>query len=111
MLMQLLRRFRPSPALVVACIALAVALGGTSYAAVALAPNSVGTAQVKTGAVTAIKVRRHTLLASNFRAGQLPAGPQGPAGPAGPQGPAGPAGPAGGGAAAKWAIVRPDGGI
>jgi hypothetical protein len=36
----------PSPALVVACLALAVALGGTAYAA-ALPRNSVGTNQVK----------------------------------------------------------------
>jgi hypothetical protein len=43
---------RPSPALVVACLALAVALGGTSYAAVILPKNSVGTAQLKRGAVS-----------------------------------------------------------
>ena len=35
---------RPSPAMVVACLALLVALSGTGIAAVsALAPNSVGT--------------------------------------------------------------------
>lgn len=40
-------RHRPSPALVVACLALLVALGGTSAAAVALVPrNSVGSRQV-----------------------------------------------------------------
>ena len=39
----------PSPALVVATIALIVALGGTSYAA--LSNNSVGTNQLKNGAV------------------------------------------------------------
>ena len=44
---------RPSPAMVVACAALAVALGGTSYATVLQVPrSSVGTAQLKTGAVT-----------------------------------------------------------
>jgi hypothetical protein len=31
MIMKLLTLLRPSPAMVVACIALAVALGGTSY--------------------------------------------------------------------------------
>jgi hypothetical protein len=31
---------RPSPALVIACIALAISLGGTSYAAVKLAPGA-----------------------------------------------------------------------
>jgi hypothetical protein len=36
---------------VIASVALMVALGGTGYAAVALAPNSVGTAQLKNNAV------------------------------------------------------------
>jgi hypothetical protein len=48
----------PSPALVVAMAALFVALGGTSYAAVTLANNSVGTAQLKNGAVTAQKINK-----------------------------------------------------
>ena len=48
---------RPSPGLVVALIALFVALGGTSYAAIVRVPrNSVGTAQLKKGAVTAKKI-------------------------------------------------------
>ena len=49
---------RPSPALAVAMIALLVALSGTAYAAVTLAPNSVGTAQLKTGAVTLTKIAK-----------------------------------------------------
>lgn len=48
---------RPSPAMVVACIALAIALGGTSYAAISLPANSVGTNQLKNGAVTDKKVK------------------------------------------------------
>jgi hypothetical protein len=62
---------RPSPALAVACCALAVALGGTSYAAVSLPANTVGTAQLKNGAVTAKKVRLHALLFSNLKSGQV----------------------------------------
>src|SRR5919108_3641416 len=104
--MRALLRRRPSPAMVVACIALAVALTGTSFAAVsALAPNSVGPRQLQAGAVTnpklrnnavtSIKVRNRSLLRSDFAPGQLPAGPIGPQGPAGPAGPAGAAGPAG----------------
>ena len=51
------RRFTPSPAMVVSLIALFVALGGTSYAAItALPKNSVGTPQLKNGAVTAAKI-------------------------------------------------------
>jgi hypothetical protein len=97
---------RPSPAMIVACLALLVALGGTSVAAVSqLARNSVGTPQLRNSAVTNVKVRNNainsakvaprSLLRSDFAAGQLPAGPVGPQGPAGPAGPAGAAGPAG----------------
>jgi len=97
---------RPSPAMIVACIALLVALGGTSVAAVnQLARNSVGPRQLQFGAVTnpkirnnavtSAKVRNRSLLRADFAPGQLPAGPTGPQGPAGPAGPAGAAGPAG----------------
>ncbi len=88
---------RPSPAMVVGCAALAVALGGTSYATVLQVPRaSVGTAQLKTGAVTTkklasnavtgAKVRNGSLLKADFGPGQLPAGPTGPQGPAGAPG-------------------------
>ena len=46
----------PSPAMVVACIALAVALGGTSYAAIKLPKNSVGESQLRKNAVVATKL-------------------------------------------------------
>ncbi len=47
----------PSPAMIVACVALFVAMGGTSYAAVTLAANSVGTKQLKNSAVTTAKIK------------------------------------------------------
>ena len=59
-----MRRYirRPSAALVVACIALLVALGGTSVAAVSqLARSSVGTPQLKDNAVTAKKLRNNAV--------------------------------------------------
>src|SRR5262245_2471113 len=46
----------PSPAMVVACVALTVALGGTSYAAIKLPRNSVGTKQLQKNAVVAAKL-------------------------------------------------------
>ena len=50
--MRRITRFRPTPAMVVASIALLVALGGTSAAAVALVPkNSVGSDQVINGSL------------------------------------------------------------
>lgn len=83
----------PSPALAISLVALAVALSGTAVAAsVALAPNSVGTAQLKRNAVTSIKVKNGTLVRADFKKKQIPAGKRGPAGPAGPAGAAGPAG-------------------
>lgn len=105
------RNWKPriSPAMVVACLALLIGLGGTGYAALTLPANSVGTLQLKANAVTSTKVKNGSLLKADFKAGQIPAGPVGPAGPAGPAGAAGPAGPAGPGA--KWALVRPDGTI
>lgn len=68
---------KPSPALVVACLALLVALSGASYAAITLPRNSVGTPQLKKNAVVSVKVKNRSLKALAFAAGQLPAGPQG----------------------------------
>jgi hypothetical protein len=68
---------RPSPALVVSCIALAVALGGTGYAISSLPAGSVGTKQIRNGAVTGAKVKARTLDASKFKKGTLLQGPRG----------------------------------
>src|SRR5579859_4539792 len=86
-------RRRPSPALVVALVALFVALGGTSYAAFSLPKNSVGTAQIKSQAVTKAKIAKKTVAA--LRGHRGPRGATGPAGPTGPTGPAGPQGASG----------------
>ena len=83
---------RPSPAMVVACVALTVALGGTSYAAVNLPRHSVGTAQLKRNAVVSAKVKNRSLLALDFKKGQLPAGPPGAKGDKGETGAIGPPG-------------------
>ncbi|MBS1877956.1 MAG: hypothetical protein JST31_00430 [Actinobacteria bacterium] len=91
------RRFvrRPSAALVVATLALFVSLGGGAYAAFSLPRNSVGTAQLQAGSVTAGKVKVGSLLGRDFKPGQLPAGPRGPKGEPGPRGAAGETGLAG----------------
>jgi hypothetical protein len=99
-------RRRPSPALAVALLALAVALGGTGYAAVVLPANSVGTKQLQNGAVVAAKVKPHSLIAGNFKAGQLPLGPAGPKGADGLAGAAGPPGPKGDTATKLFATVK-----
>ena len=71
---------------VTATLALVIALGGTSYAAIKLPRNS----------VTSVQVKDRSLLKKDFKTGQLPAGKTGKQGPAGPAGPAGTAGGQGG---------------
>jgi hypothetical protein len=77
---------RPSPAMTVALVALFVAMSGAGYAAFNLPKNSVGSKQLKANAVRSSKVKDGSLLAGDFRAGQLPAGPAGERGPQGIQG-------------------------
>ena len=77
----------PSPALVVACLALAISLSGAAFAVTSALPrNSVGTAQLKNNAVNSAKVKNSSLRAADFAPGQIPRGPQGPPGPAGTSG-------------------------
>jgi hypothetical protein len=94
--MRAMPKVLPSPAMIVACVALVVALGGVSYAAAVLPKNSVGSPQIQKKAVTASKLRKNavsaakvkdgSLLAADFKAGQLPAAAQGPKGDAGAPG-------------------------
>jgi hypothetical protein len=89
----------PSPALGVAVLALFVALGGTGYAALKLPNNSVGSKQIRKGAVknsdiapnavTGAKVKRGSLNGTDFKAGAVPQGPRGDQGPQGTPGAAG----------------------
>jgi hypothetical protein len=111
---------------VIAGLALFIALGGSSYAALQIPKSSVGTQQLKRNAVTSPKVKPGSLLVSDFRASQRsqlrgPAGPEGPRGATGPEGlngprgatgaegpegPRGATGPAGPPAPRQWAEVR-----
>jgi hypothetical protein len=89
-------RHRPSPAMLVAILALVVALGGTGYAAVKLPAGSVGTKQLKKKAVTGAKIARNAVTSSkikngslssaDFASGQLPKGPKGDKGDPGQPG-------------------------
>lgn len=95
--------------------ALVFAMGGTGYA-LTIPKNSVGSAQIKksavansdirVNAVTSNKVRNGSLLAADFKLGQLPAGPAGPAGAPGAPGAAGATGATGATGAVSTAIVR-----
>jgi hypothetical protein len=79
---------------VVSTLALFIALGGVSYAAVKLPAHSVGTRQLRSNAVTGDKVRNHSLTALDL-AGGLPRGPKGDTGATGPVGAGGAQGPKG----------------
>ena len=87
---------------VTATVALVVALGGTSYAAVELSRNSVRSEHIAAGqvkrsdlgrsAVDSARVRNRSLLARDFVPGQLPAGERGLPGAPGASGERGPQG-------------------
>jgi hypothetical protein len=64
-------RARLTYANVISSVALFVALGGGAYA-VSVPRNSIGPNELRPGAVTAAKVRNHSLTVSDFRRGQLP---------------------------------------
>ena len=86
---------RPSPSMAVSVLALVVASTGTSYAA-----GLIGSADVRNNSLTTMdvkdrtlkgrdikndvigsnKIRNGSLKSQDFKAGQIPAGPQGPAG-------------------------------
>ena len=76
---------RPSPATMISLVALFVALGGTGYAAVALAPkNTVGSAQVINGSLQKVDLSRRAVTALKGNRG--PRGFTGAAGAAGAAG-------------------------
>ena len=79
-----------TPSLIISVMALFVALGGASYAAIKIPKNSVGNTQLRKDAVTSTKVKDRSLLATDFRTGQLPRGATGATGATGTAGAAGP---------------------
>ena len=88
---------------VVASLALFLALGGTSYAALVITSKNVKNGSltgkdIKNASVASADIKNNSLLVKDFKPGQLPVGvpgPQGGPGPSGPAGPQGPTGPAG----------------
>lgn len=55
------RRLLPAPSMAVAFVALLVALGGSSYAAVKIAKNGVQSKHIKNGAVTTAKLKSNAV--------------------------------------------------
>jgi hypothetical protein len=85
--------WRPSPATIISLVALFVALGGTGYAAVALAPkNSVNSASVINGSLQKADLSEKAVEDLNGdRGARGAAGPPGPQGAQGDRGREGPA--------------------
>lgn len=100
-------RARLTYANVTASLALFIALGGASYAAVQLPRNSVGSAQIRTGAVSSTEVKDRSLRLRDIS----PTTRTQLSGKQGPQGPAGPAGATGAPATRFTAAVRASGGF
>jgi type VI protein secretion system component Hcp len=96
----------PSPALILAFVALCLALSGTAMAAHALITGK----DIKDGSITSADVKNGSLMAKDFKKGQLPAGAKGDAGAAGASGAAGATGAAGApGAAGASGVPGRDG--
>jgi hypothetical protein len=76
---------RPSPSLILSCIAVFLAFTGGAVAA-----TQIGGKQIKDASITGKDIKNDSLTAKDIT-GQLQ-GPRGPAGERGPQGPAGAAG-------------------
>jgi hypothetical protein len=84
-------RRRLTYANVMATIAVFLALGGTTYAAATIVSSDIQSGAVTTpklarNSVTSVKVKDFSLIAKDFKPGQLPAGPRGPQGEQGPRG-------------------------
>ncbi len=63
------RRFRPTPAMVVALLALAMAIGGTAFAA-----TKIGTKQLKNKAVTTKKIDNRAVKGNKIKSGSVKTG-------------------------------------
>lgn len=78
---------RPSPALVVAVVAVLLTSAGSATAARLITGK-----QIKNSSITSTDIKNGSLQRGDFRSSQLPAGPRGAQGPAGANGAPGPPG-------------------
>ena len=62
---------KPSASLVISCVSLFIAMGGTSYAVIHLPANSVNTRQIRNRAVNTAKLHANSVNGSRVRNGSL----------------------------------------
>jgi hypothetical protein len=82
---------------VMATLAIFVAMGGTSFAALSLTgrdirDNSLTGRDIRNSSITSADIKNRSLVAADFRGGSFPRGARGDAGAEGAEGPAGPRG-------------------
>jgi hypothetical protein len=102
---------------VMATLALFVAVGGTSYAAIQVTGRNVKNSSltgkdVRNSSLTGADIRNRSLRSADFKPGQLPAGspgPRGATGAKGAKGDKGDPGVPGEDATRLWAVINPDG--
>ena len=82
---------KPSPAMLVALLALFFAVGG-AQAIAAQVSKLINGSQIKPNTITSRQVKDGSLAKKDFKAGQLPTGAKGDTGAQGPAGPQGPQG-------------------
>jgi hypothetical protein len=110
-------RARLTYANVMATVAVFVALGGSSYAALTVTGKNVKDSSltgrdVKNGSLTTSDVKNSSLLATDFKSGQLPKGAQGASGsPGAPGSPGSPGAPGAPGSAVAYAYVTVGGAV
>jgi hypothetical protein len=118
--MRHISKFRVSPAMVVAVVALMAGLGGTAVAGTLItgkdiAKDAITSRHVKNGSLRLSDMNSSTRAAmtkSTVRQGpQGPAGPQGPRGGSGPQGPQGQTGPQGPAGKDGWSCKDASGNV
>jgi hypothetical protein len=103
-----------TPSVVISLIALTLSVMGAGYAAITLPRDSVGRAQIKSGAVGSLEVANGSLKPADFSKAALAkltgaAGPKGDAGARGEAGPAGAAGTGGSGGGTGLNVIGGDG--
>lgn len=92
--MKRIARHRPSASIVLAVVAIVIATTGSATATGLITSSeiknaTISSADIRDGTIRSPDVRNHSLVADDFKPGQIPEGPRGATGATGPSGTAG----------------------